>query len=103
MLKLEKRPQPSKEWVYLSPILAVVITMIVGGVLFALLTDQIIIEFNSRYLPKVIIGEDPFEAIRIIFWDPLFDPNFSNNFKITSVSELVFVNKLNLFFNSKKL
>ena len=78
MLKLEKRPQPSKEWVYLSPILAVVITMIVGGVLFALLTDQIIIEFNSRYLPKVIIGEDPFEAIRIIFWDPLFDPNFSN-------------------------
>ena len=52
--------------------------MIVGGVLFALLTDQIIIEFNSRYLPKVIIGEDPFEAIRIIFWDPLFDPNFSN-------------------------
>ena len=78
MLKLEKRPQPSKEWVYLSPILAVVITMIVGGVLFALLTDQIIIEFNRRYLPKVIIGEDPFEAIRIIFWDPLFDQNFSN-------------------------
>ena len=78
MLKLEKRPQPSKEWVYLSPILAVVITMIVGGVLFALLTDQIIIEFNRRYLPKIIIGEDPFEAIRIIFWDPLFDQNFSN-------------------------
>ena len=34
--------------------------MISGGILFA------------------ILGENPFEAIRIIFWDPLFDPNFAN-------------------------
>ena len=57
MVKLEKRPQQSQKWIYLSPFLAVLITMISGGILFAAL------------------GENPFEAIRIIFWDPLFDPN----------------------------
>ena len=60
MFKLEKRPEQSQKWIYLSPFLAVLITMISGGILFAAL------------------GENPFEAIRIIFWDPLFDPNFAS-------------------------
>lgn len=54
MLRLEKRPSPSRTWAYLAPVLAVIATMIGGGVMFALL------------------GKDPFEAIRIIFYDPLF-------------------------------
>ncbi len=54
MLKLEKRPQPSRSWTYLTPLLAVVITMIVGGALFSLM------------------GNNPVEVIRTIFWDPLF-------------------------------
>ncbi|MEQ9260436.1 MAG: ABC transporter permease [Roseovarius sp.] len=54
MLKLEKRPQPSRLWTYLTPPFAVLITMIAGGALFALL------------------GNDPVEAIRTIFWEPLF-------------------------------
>lgn len=54
MLKLEKRPQPSKFWAYGTPIVAVIATMIMGGFLFAFL------------------GKNPFEAIRTIFWDPLF-------------------------------
>ena len=54
MLKLEKRPQPSRVWTYLTPLLAVVITMIVGGALFAAL------------------GKNPVEAIATIFWEPLF-------------------------------
>ena len=66
MLKLEKRSQPSKEWVYLSPILAVVIPMIVGGVLVAFFTDQLIIEFTTRSLPPVLLGAAPFEARRIL-------------------------------------
>ncbi len=48
------RPQPSRMWVYLTPLMAVVITMIAGGVLFAAL------------------GKDPIEAIATIFWEPLF-------------------------------
>ena len=54
MLKLEKRPQPSQAWTYLTPVLAVVLTMIAGGVLF------------------VFLGKDPALAIKTIFWDPLF-------------------------------
>lgn len=54
MLKLEKRPQPSKLFSYITPILAVIATMIAGGLLFAAL------------------GENPVEAIATIFWEPLF-------------------------------
>jgi simple sugar transport system permease protein len=54
MLRLERRPSPSKAWSYLTPIVAVVATMIAGGLLF------------------YILGKNPFEAIRTIFWDPLF-------------------------------
>jgi len=54
MLRLEKRPAPSETWSYLAPVLAVIATMIGGGVMFSLL------------------GKDPFEAIRTIFYDPLF-------------------------------
>ncbi|MBA83862.1 ABC transporter permease [Thalassobius sp. S69A] len=54
MLRLEKRPQPSQIWTYATPVLAVVLTMIAGGILFAFL------------------GKDPLVAIRTIFWDPLF-------------------------------
>ena len=59
MIRLEKRPQPSKAWAFLTPILAVLLTMIFGGLMFGL------------------IGTSPFEAIRTIFWDPLFHPQFA--------------------------
>jgi general nucleoside transport system permease protein len=56
MLRLERRPSPSRVWSAATPVLAVVLTMIAGGVMFWLL------------------GKDPFVAIRTIFYDPLFDP-----------------------------
>ena len=59
MIRLEKRPQPSKLWTAMTPLLAVVLTMIAGGILFAML------------------GKNPFEAIRTIFWDPLFHEQFA--------------------------
>lgn len=58
MIRLEKRPQPSKMWTVITPILAVIMTMIVGGIMFALL------------------GKPPVEAIKTIFWDPLFHEQF---------------------------
>jgi ABC-type uncharacterized transport system permease subunit len=54
MILLEKRKQTSQFWTYVTPILAVVLTMIFGGVLFA------------------ILGKDPVLAIKTIFWDPVF-------------------------------
>lgn len=60
MIVLEKRPQPSKFWTVVTPLLAVVATMIAGSIMFA------------------ILGKDPFEAIRTIFWDPLFSEQFAS-------------------------
>ena len=60
MIRLEKRLESSRVMTAVTPVIAVVLTMIVGGIMFALL------------------GKPPFEAIRIIFWDPLFDPNFAS-------------------------
>ena len=54
MLRLEKRPQPSRFWTASTPLLAVLLTMLAGGAMFALL------------------GSDPLVAIRTIFWDPVF-------------------------------
>ncbi|WP_373356152.1 ABC transporter permease [Pseudoroseicyclus sp. CXY001] len=54
MIRLERRPQPSDAWSYATPVLAVILTMVVGGILFAFL------------------GKPPLVAIRTIFWDPLF-------------------------------
>ncbi|MFN3723341.1 MAG: ABC transporter permease [Paracoccaceae bacterium] len=59
MIRLEKRPSPSRFWQGATPVLAVVLTMIAGGLMFAAL------------------GKNPFEAIRTIFWDPLFHPQFA--------------------------
>lgn len=52
--RLMPRPAPSRLWVGLTPVLAVLATMIAGGALFAAL------------------GQDPVAVIRAIFWDPLF-------------------------------
>ncbi|MFO7919546.1 ABC transporter permease [Rhodobacteraceae bacterium W635] len=60
MLRLEKRPAPSRGWTMATPVLAVVLTMIAGGLMFAAL------------------GKSPVEAIRIIFWDPLFNTQFAS-------------------------
>ncbi|WP_411352305.1 ABC transporter permease [Leisingera aquaemixtae] len=54
MIRLEKRPQPSRTWSMATPLVAVLATMIFGGLLFAAL------------------GKPPVEAIRTIFWEPLF-------------------------------
>ena len=53
MLKLEQRPQASKFWTYGSPILALLITVLVGVCLFALL------------------GKDPGKGLQAFFWEPI--------------------------------
>lgn len=60
MIHFEKRLNPSRITTVVTPIIAVILTMIAGGIMFAAL------------------GKPPLEAIRIIFWDPLFDPNFAS-------------------------
>jgi ABC-type uncharacterized transport system permease subunit len=52
-LKLEARPQPSKFWSYGSPLLALLCTVVIGVILFALL------------------GKDPVRGLQIFFWEPI--------------------------------
>jgi ABC-type uncharacterized transport system permease subunit len=59
MIALERRRAPSRLWTALTPVAAVALTMLAGGLMFAAL------------------GKDPVAAIRTIFWDPLFHPQFS--------------------------
>ncbi len=55
MLRLEQRQQPSKTMLYITPLLAVLATMVAGGVLF------------------LAMGIDPFRAIYLLFIDPFAD------------------------------
>jgi simple sugar transport system permease protein len=55
VIRLERRRTPSRAFAAAAPFVAVLLTMLAGGVMFALL------------------GADPLAAIRTIFWDPLFN------------------------------
>ncbi|TDE37985.1 ABC transporter permease [Antarcticimicrobium sediminis] len=54
MIRLEKRPQPSRGWSIATPLVAVLATMLFGGLLFG------------------VLGTNPLQAIETIFWEPLF-------------------------------
>lgn len=60
MIRLEKRLSPNRRVAAMTPVIAVLLTMIAGGTMFALL------------------GQNPFEAIKVIFWDPLFTEPFAS-------------------------
>ena len=53
MLKLEARPQPSDFWSYASPVLALVMTVIIGVIMF------------------VALGKDPIKGLEMFFWLPI--------------------------------
>ncbi|MDO8284046.1 MAG: ABC transporter permease [Rhodoferax sp.] len=52
-LRLEARPQPSSAWSYGSPLLALLCTVVIGVILFALL------------------GKDPVRGLQVFFWEPI--------------------------------
>jgi len=53
MLKLEARPEPSSVWTYASPLLALLITVIIGTLMFTAL------------------GKDPVRGLEMFFWLPI--------------------------------
>ena len=53
MFKLEARPQPSPLWSYGAPVLALLLTMVIGVALF------------------VLLGKDPVRGLQVFFWDPI--------------------------------
>ncbi|TDS74725.1 ABC transporter permease [Comamonas sp. JUb58] len=53
MLKLEQRPQASRFWTFGSPVLALLITVLIGVGLF------------------VLLGKDPIKGLQAFFWEPI--------------------------------
>jgi simple sugar transport system permease protein len=53
MIKLQVRAQPSGFWTFASPLLALLITVLLGVLLFSLL------------------GKDPVRALQMFFWEPI--------------------------------
>jgi simple sugar transport system permease protein len=53
MFKLEPRPEVSRFWSVASPLLALVVTVILGSLLF------------------VALGKDPVRGLQVFFWEPL--------------------------------
>jgi ABC-type uncharacterized transport system permease subunit len=56
MLKLEPRPQASGFWGFGSPILALLITVVIGVLLF------------------IALGKDPVKGLLVFFWEPVKTP-----------------------------
>ena len=52
-LKLEARQQPSAFWGYGSPVLALLLTVVIGVILF------------------VVLGKDPVRGLQVFFWEPI--------------------------------
>jgi general nucleoside transport system permease protein len=53
MLRLETRPNPSRFWSYGSPLLALLLTILIGIVMFT------------------VLGKDPVRGLLIFFWEPI--------------------------------
>ncbi|MFY8103610.1 MAG: ABC transporter permease, partial [Ramlibacter sp.] len=53
MFKLELRPQASPVWSIASPLLALVITVVLGSLLF------------------LALGKDPVRGLQMFFWEPV--------------------------------
>lgn len=53
MLRLEARPEASKFWSYGSPLLALLVTVVIGVILFSAL------------------GKDPLRGLQVFFWEPV--------------------------------
>jgi simple sugar transport system permease protein len=52
-LRLELRPVPSQLWSWVSPLLALLVTMVLGSLLF------------------LALGKDPLQGLRVFFWEPV--------------------------------
>ena len=82
MLKLEARPQPSKFWSLGSPLLALLITVVIGVLLFAAL------------------GKDPVRGLQIFFWEPVKSPYALSELMVKATPLLIIALGLAVCFRS---
>ena len=82
MFKLEARPQPSTFWSYASPVLALLITVLIGVLLF------------------VALGKDPVRGLQIFFWEPIKSPYALGELMVKATPLLIIALGLAVCFRS---
>ncbi|MES2686306.1 MAG: ABC transporter permease [Pseudomonadota bacterium] len=82
MLKLEARPQPSRLWTLGSPLLALLITVLIGVCLF------------------VALGKDPVRGLQVFFWEPIKSPYALGELMVKATPLLIIALGLAVCFRS---
>lgn len=82
MLRLEARPQASAFWSYASPLLALVVTVIIGVALF------------------VALGKDPVKGLQVFFWEPIKNPRAFGELMVKATPLLLIALGLAVCFRS---
>jgi general nucleoside transport system permease protein len=82
MIKLEARPEPSKFWTYASPLLALLVTVVIGVLLF------------------MALGKDPVKGLGVFFWEPIKSANALSELMVKATPLLIIALGLSVCFRS---
>ncbi|MEO7549280.1 MAG: ABC transporter permease [Ramlibacter sp.] len=82
MLKLEPRPEASKFWSLASPLLALVVTVVIGVLLF------------------LALGKDPVRGLQVFFWEPIKSPYALGELMVKATPLLIIALGLSVCFRS---
>ena len=81
-IRLEARPQPSDFWRIASPVLALIITVILGVILF------------------MALGKDPIKGLQMFFWEPIRSPYALGELMVKATPLLLIALGLSVSFRS---
>lgn len=82
MIKLEQRPYPSKFWSLASPLLSLLITVVLGVLLF------------------VMLDKDPVKGLLVFFWEPIKSAYAVGELMVKAVPLLIIATGLAVCFRS---
>ena len=82
MIKLEARPTPSAFWTYASPMLALLVTVVIGVLLF------------------MALGKDPVKGLQVFFWEPVKSPYALGELMVKATPLLIIALGLAVCFRS---
>ncbi|MES2943980.1 MAG: ABC transporter permease [Pseudomonadota bacterium] len=82
MIRLEARPEASKFWSYASPLLALLVTVVIGVLLF------------------MALGKDPVKGLQVFFWEPVKSPYALGELMVKATPLLIIALGLSVCFRS---
>ena len=82
MFSIQARPQASKFWTYASPVLALLVTVVIGVLLF------------------VALGKDPVRGLQVFFWEPIKSPYALSELMVKATPLLIIALGLSVCFRS---